>query len=239
MRYAVLERGHRVRPVLAVRIARATDSLGSLTYRAAASVELLHCASLIVDDLPCMDDADLRRDRPSVHVVYGEATAILAAFGLVALAARSMLDLELSSPERDRCVDFQIGLLKVLDVSGLIAGQSLDLTLTGAERDRHRPLMTELKTVPLFELAARAGLILSDVSRAQEAQILSFSRTYGNVFQFCDDWADGEYEDTSEILRKFADLRRCLSSLETGSEDLTQLVDYLDAHTWQTNTRHR
>ena len=91
MRYAVLGAAQRVRPILALRVARLFDAPQDHTLCAAAAVELLHCASLIVD-LPCMDDASFRRNRVAVHIRYGEATAVLAAFGLVALAARSLVE---------------------------------------------------------------------------------------------------------------------------------------------------
>ena len=88
MQYSVLGCGQRLRPILSLRTARALDCEGPNPLRPAAAVELLHCASLIIDDLPCMDNDSVRRNRASVHVQFGEATAILAAFALVALAAR-------------------------------------------------------------------------------------------------------------------------------------------------------
>jgi geranylgeranyl pyrophosphate synthase len=88
MRFAVLNGGQRLRPVLALRIGRLSNADLRLVTRGAVATELFHCASLIVDDLPCMDDEMMRRGQPTVHRQFGEATALLAAFSLVALAAR-------------------------------------------------------------------------------------------------------------------------------------------------------
>ena len=129
MRYAVLGSAQRIRPILALRVARMVQAPCDLSMRLAASVELLHCASLVVDDLPCMDDSPYRRDRASVHVKFGEATAVLAAFGLVALAARSILEPLGCEDYREQLIEFQLALLRSMDCSGLIAGQAMDLQL--------------------------------------------------------------------------------------------------------------
>ena len=127
MRYAVLGSAQRIRPILTMRVARLLGVPCDLTIRAAAAVELLHCASLVVDDLPCMDDSAERRRKPAVHARYGESTALLAAFGLVALSARSVVDCSAGRDDLGRLLKFQIQLLRSLDCSGLLAGQALDL----------------------------------------------------------------------------------------------------------------
>ena len=149
MRYAVLGGGQRLRPILALRVADLLATVTEATLRAACAVELLHSASLIVDDLPCMDNSALRRNRPAAHIQFGEATALLAAFALVGLAARTVADLP----------PFQLHLLRMLDSSSLVGGQALDLALQGPERESQRARVTDLKTVPLFELAVEAGLL--------------------------------------------------------------------------------
>lgn len=90
MRYGVLGPAQRVSPIIAVRLARVFGTPAELTLPIATSVELLHCASLMIDDLPCMNDSCLRRNQPATHVKFGEATAVLTSFGLVALAARTV-----------------------------------------------------------------------------------------------------------------------------------------------------
>ncbi len=241
MRYAVLGCGQRIRPLLALRIARlkygGRNSHANL--RAGASVELFHCASLIVDDLPCMDNEQVRRDRPTVHVRFGEATAILAAFGLVALAARSITELGGSVAERACCVEFQTHLLKVLDVGGLITGQALDLALCGHERERGRALMTELKTVPLFVLSVRAGLLFSGYSACEADALLEFGRRFGIAYQMTDDLLDGEQSDSKLVLEQLDSARYCLRDFGNRSHGLEELVDYLHDRACQDNRSHR
>ncbi len=241
MRYAVLGSGQRIRPLLAIRTGRLMG--GGLkrcaNLRAGASVELLHCASLIVDDLPCMDNEQVRRDRPTVHVRFGEATAILAAFGLVALAARSLTEIDGTGAERASYIEFQTHLLKVLDVGGLITGQSLDLALCGSERERSRALMTELKTVPLFVLSIRAGLLLSGFSAREEEALLAFGRRFGIAYQMADDLLDGEQCDAEPVVAQLESARCCLRQFGSRSHGLEELVDYLHDRTCQDNRSHR
>lgn len=227
IRYAVLGDAQRIRPLLGMRVARLTGADLELSLRACCAVELLHCASLIVDDLPSMDDDRERRGRPATHCVFGEATAILAAFALVALAARIVVDRDCPDALIARRQDFQIRLLSTLDCGGLIAGQSLDLTLEGAIRDSNRVHMHELKTVPLFELAVAAGCTytLGGMPKGLDR----FGREFGVAFQIVDDWMDGEVSDRSDVLHQLDEARGCLGSLGLRGGPLHELIDYLDA----------
>jgi geranylgeranyl pyrophosphate synthase len=229
MRYAVLGPAQRIRPILALRVARLFGENGPLSLRAACSVELLHCASLIVDDLPCMDDSPMRRDQPSLHVKFGEATSVLAAFGLVALAARVLVEIETSPEQHRRLVGFQVKLLRSLDCSGLIAGQALDLQLTNNEYLRTDCRVTELKTVPLFQLAVAAGALFSELDPNEEALLQCFGREFGLAFQLTDDLLDGEPIDMNLIEDKFSTLRAALSPFGPGNRELGDLLDYLHA----------
>lgn len=243
MRYAVLGRAQRIRPVLALRIARLAGADGELTLRAAAAVELLHCASLVVDDLPCMDDESVRRDQPSAHVVFGEPTTLLASFGLVALAARSVVEVRCSPTELSALIEFQIQLLKMLDPDSLIAGQDLDLRLTGEERDAQRTQVSELKTVPLFELAARAGLLFMDGEAMMARGLRRFAREYGLAFQMTDDYLDGEIKEAVAVEAQLSRARACLTPFEPAAGELEQLVEFLHARIHESNRtpnrRHR
>ncbi len=236
MRYAVMSPGQRIRPLIALRVARLLGAESSLSLRAAAAVELVHCASLIIDDLPCMDDEVIRRGRPTVHRVYGEATAILAAFALVALAARSVME----AGPCERALEFQIQLLKVLDVGALIAGQSLDLALKGDLHDAAmRSRLTELKTVPLFVLAVRAGMVSAQVEPFEEALLLRFGRDFGLAFQAADDLADGEEIETDSLNTQLMRARASLSPFASGAHELEEIIDYLNAKVSPENSSHR
>lgn len=225
MRYAVLGSAQRIRPILALRVARMVHAPLDLSLRLAASVELLHCASLVVDDLPCMDDSPSRRDKPSVHVKFGEATAVLAAFGLVALAARSILEPSSLRQHRAGLIDFQLALLRSLDCSGLIAGQALDLQLPGSSSCE----ISELKTVPLFNLAVLAGSLLANLDANEKALLNCFGREFGLAFQMSDDLLDGELANPAPFEEKIGTLRAAVRPFGAASRSLEDLVDYLHA----------
>ena len=219
MRYAVLGGGQRLRPMLALRVARMLNADESVTSRSAASVELLHCASLIVDDLPCMDNDAMRRNRASVHVEFGEATAVLAAFGLVALAAKTVA-------EHTR---FQIKLLSTLDCNSLIGGQALDLALAGENRNRHRSYVTALKTVPLFRLAAEAGCLCPSIPKAERLAVQAFGCEYGVAYQMVDDYLDAETSCADEVADQLERARACIAGFGDRAGHLLEMLDYLNA----------
>lgn len=227
MDYAVMGHAQRLRPLLAMRVGAVCHSDRKLTLRAAAAVELLHCASLIVDDLPCMDNDATRRNRPSAHVAYGESTALLSAFGLVALAARSVLEQVAPEEHWHEQRRFQLSLLRTLDCCSLIGGQVLDLQLTGDRRQQCRDLLNDLKTVPLFVLAIDAGLAYGDQTLA--APLRQFGREYGVALQMTDDYLDGELASRAPLARQFAKTAGCLDVFGPSATPLLELVEYLDA----------
>ncbi len=229
MRYAVLGQGQRFRPVLALRIARLCGQENAHTLRAAAAVEILHCASLIVDDLPCMDDSPERRNRPATHVAFGEPTALLAAFGLVALAARSIVEQPCLPGQLPHLVRFQTALLRTLDVCGLCEGQDLDLRAASCERAQLRDCMNELKTVPLFELAARAGLLFTDPQSRLARALVRFAREFGRAFQVVDDYIDREITDRALVEDRLRRAEQTLAPLAPASAGLLEMVEVLRA----------
>ncbi|GIU80798.1 MAG: hypothetical protein KatS3mg005_4036 [Bryobacteraceae bacterium] len=229
MRYAVLGQGQRFRPILALRIARLCGQENPHTLRAAAAVEILHCASLIVDDLPCMDDAAERRGQPSTHRAFGEATAVLAAFGLVALAARAVVEQPSLPAQLPHLVRFQTHLLRTLDVCGLCEGQDLDLRAADCQRAQLRDCMNELKTVPLFELAARAGLLFTDPQSRLGRTLLAFSREFGRAFQLVDDYLDGEIPGFDPVEASLRRAELTLAPLAPANVELLELVEVLRA----------
>jgi len=229
MSYAVLGTAQRIRPILSLRIARMVQAPADLAMRLAAAVELLHCASLVVDDLPCMDDSPSRRNRPSVHVKFGEATAVLAAFGLVALAARSILEQTCREEYRGRLMQFQLALLRSLDCSGLIAGQAMDLQLPDASPVSPSCDVSEFKTVPLFNLAVLAGSTFANLDANERALLNCFGREFGLAFQMCDDLLDGELADPEPFEEKLSTLRAAIQPFGVASAPLEDLIDYLHA----------
>ena len=237
MRYAVLGSGQRLRPLLTLRVARLLDGDWRRALRAAVAVELVHCASLIVDDLPCMDNDSVRRNRASVHIEFGEATAVLSAFALVSLAARSVADLA--------C--FQMKLLATLDCNSLIGGQALDLELSGEFRERERRRVTDLKTVPLFQLAVEAGLANAPSTTSEREALLDFGAQFGIAYQMTDDYLDGEAADFDRVAAQIDCARDSLQPLGRPAGHLESrpachledMLDYLNAKVWETSRRHR
>lgn len=153
------------------------------------AIELLHTYSLVHDDLPAMDDDDLRRGQPTLHCAFDEATAILAGDGLQAAAFQRLSEIEsLTADQRleiVRVVSLAVGF------NGMVGGQALDLAAeqqhvpVEALRDIHR-----LKTGALIAAAAEAGAICADASRAQRAALVTFARSVGLAFQVTDDVLD-------------------------------------------------
>lgn len=230
MEYATIGAGQRLRPVLALRIARTLGIDSQLTLRAAGAVELIHCASLIVDDLPCMDDETERRGRPTAHVVYGEATALLAAFGLVGLAGRCLLTLPSQASAAAAILSFQKDLLGVLDLAGLCEGQDMDLRFQGEERALLRSRINELKTVPLFELAGRAGSLPLASHSPRSLAAVEFARAFGRAYQLVDDYLDGEIPNRARAVAAIRNARIALDDLPQSTE-LHELLDYLEQRT--------
>jgi geranylgeranyl pyrophosphate synthase len=235
IRYSVFGGAQRMRPILSLRVARLLDAETPAVLRAAAATELIHCASLIVDDLPCMDDAAVRRDRPSLHVQYGESTAILASFAMVALAARCTMDPIVANGSAARLSKFQWNLLGVLDAGSLIKGQALDLAAKAPARSA---AITELKTVPLFELAVEAGGVSSSEYDRCEGQLRGFARQFGLAFQMTDDYLDHELDDAEAALRQIERAGTLARGLGSEGNELMELTNYLDVKITE-NRRHR
>ncbi len=231
MEYAVMGDAQRVRPMLALRLARMLRCENEHTLRAAAAVEILHSASLIVDDLPSMDNELMRRGRPCAHVRYGEAVATLAAFSLVGLAARIVMEVPASEREFARLRRFQLALLRTLDVSSLVGGQSLDLELAGKEscqmRETMRETMNDLKTVPLFHLAVEAACV--GLPLGIPADLACFGRHFGLAFQLTDDYLDGEIADTQTLYELYDRCRETLAPYGAQAEPIHELVGYLES----------
>ena len=190
MRYASLGNGKRIRPFLAVQSGRLFDVPESQLLRSAAAIELIHCYSLIHDDLPAMDNDDMRRGKPSCHIKFDEATAILAGDALQAIAYEVLAD-----PETHRNSDIRTALIKGLAVAsgsrGMVEGQMIDLvsehnvinvsTLTKMQR---------LKTGALISFSCESGAIIGGASDNAKTALLNFSYDLGLAFQITDDLLD-------------------------------------------------
>jgi geranylgeranyl pyrophosphate synthase len=222
MEYAVLGGGQRLRPLLAMRVGRLAGGDAAMVLRGAVAVELLHCASLVVDDLPCMDDEQHRRGRETVHRVFGESTALLAAFSLVALAARQTVEGIADAVELERMVDFQLKVLQVLDCNSLVGGQAADLAGGGSSRQ-----LAEKKTAPLFALAARAGVIGSTLDPVERQAALRFGHEFGVAYQMMDDLHDGDLLQRTPFEMQIDRTRCLLEVFGSRGAGLREMLDNL------------
>jgi geranylgeranyl diphosphate synthase type II len=195
MRYSLLAGGKRIRPVLALATARAigVDPQGVLP--AAAAIELIHTYSLIHDDLPAMDDDELRRGMPTSHVKYGEHVAILAGDGLFAEAMRLYCQRQRGEPER---VVAALGeLVEATGVTGMVGGQYADVTQIDVKDGEARTTdpdalrqMHNLKTGRLIAASVGVVLLLGGVPETARIPYRTFADELGVLFQIVDDILD-------------------------------------------------
>ncbi len=199
MRYAVLGSGKRVRPLLAFAAGEATGAEAQRVERAAAAVELIHAYSLVHDDLPCMDDDVLRRGKPTCHVAFGEATALLAGDALQSLAFQVLVE-EPIAPTPAAQLTMVRTLAGAVGSRGMAGGQAIDLASTGRELT-----LTELehmhihKTGELIRAAVLLGAACGSRLEAEPAGRLDrFAKAAGLAFQVVDDLLDDQ-ADTATL----------------------------------------
>jgi len=192
MHYALTSAGKRVRPVLTLAVAELFGERGAAALDLACAVEMVHACSLVLDDLPSMDDAALRRGRPTVHRVYGEAVALLAALALLnrayALVAESAHRL---SPRRYTSEDMVHHLAAAIGSGGLIGGQALDLLSKPEDADLDLlEYIHSHKTGALFMAAGELGAMAADARRRELEVVARFAKNLGLAFQISDDLLD-------------------------------------------------
>ncbi len=190
MRYAVLDGGKRLRPLLVLAASEAVGGNERAALRAACAVELIHAYSLVHDDMPCMDNDVLRRGKPTVHVQYGEAGALLAGDALQALA------FELLTPDSDNVPEaMQARLCRLLahaaGSAGMAGGQAIDLASVGLKLDENQLRhMHRLKTGALLQGSVLMGVACGDVSAGERQALSDFGAALGLAFQVVDDILD-------------------------------------------------
>jgi len=221
MRHAVLGGGKRLRPFLTLESARLLGLEGQGPLRAGCAVELLHCYSLVHDDLPSMDDDDLRRGRPTVHRAYDEATAILVGDALQTLAFEVLAD-PTTDPDAAVRSELVLGLARAAGLGGMVGGQMLDLSAEGRygeakldEADVRRLQM--MKTGAILTFSVEAGAILGKADTAVRRSLVEYGRALGAAFQVADDILDRE--SSAEALGK-----RTGKDQEKGKATLVDLL---------------
>ncbi len=192
MRYAALGGGKRLRPFLLIQSARLFGVRETDALDAACALECVHCYSLVHDDLPAMDDDAVRRGRPTLHIAFGEATAILAGDSLLTLAFEI-----LSTPGTNEEAATRAALVHLLARAsgwrGMALGQALDLTAEQQSFSLEETVtMQTLKTGALFHFACEAGAVLGHAGDRDRAALTAYARAFGQAFQLADDLLDAQ-----------------------------------------------
>lgn len=192
MRYSTLAGGKRLRPILVIATAEALKSRASNVMKAACAVEMVHTCSLILDDLPSMDDAKMRRGQATAHLVFGEATAILAADALLMeafrLSAENCADVGLPA---DTAAEAVGTLARSVGAEGMIAGQEVDLEIVGKSANFETlEYICSHKTGALFAACVRLGGLLSRARNFELEALENYAKNLGLAFQVRDDILD-------------------------------------------------
>jgi farnesyl diphosphate synthase len=204
IRYAALDGGKRLRPFFTIEAGSMFDAEPSSLLRAAVAIECVHTYSLIHDDLPCMDDDDLRRGRPTLHKQFDEATALLAGDALLTFAFELLADPATHPDPQMRCL-LITSLAKAAGPLGMVAGQAMDMEgaevgsdLIGVTR------MNRLKTGALINFSVDAGALIGCAAEAEKTALSRYAHDVGLAFQMVDDLLDAEgvVRDTGKAVRK-------------------------------------
>ncbi|GJL87549.1 MAG: farnesyl-diphosphate synthase [Minwuia thermotolerans] len=231
MRYALFAGGKRLRPFL---VMTSADLLGvpvENAIRAAAAVEMVHTYSLIHDDLPAMDDDDLRRGKPTCHREFDEATAILAGDALQPLAFKV-----LAEPETDPDAEIRMELVRTLagaiGADGMVGGQMIDLQAATETYDLAQiTRLQDLKTGALISWSVEAGAILGRATKAERSALATYGLEIGLAFQIADDLLDieGDVAQMGKAVAKDADAGKAtfigLLGVEGARNRAAELVD--------------
>jgi geranylgeranyl pyrophosphate synthase len=201
MRYSLLAPGKRIRPLLALAAAETAGGIDDNVRLAAASVELIHCYSLIHDDLPAMDDDDFRRGRPSSHKAFGEATAILAGDALLTLAFDWIAEAGERAEAPERYLRAARALARGAGARGMVRGQARDLGETPPDTLAALEVLHAEKTAALFRAALEVGGLAAGAPPEAVRALARYGEAYGIAFQHADDRDDAEHAHLAEAAR--------------------------------------
>ena len=236
MRHGALDGGKRLRPFLVIAAADMFDCPRPRAVRAGCAVEMIHCYSLIHDDLPAMDDSDLRRGRPSVHKAFDDATAILAGDALLTQAFEILAGKETHPNAEVRCA-LALELARASGRAGMVGGQMIDIyaeqkafDLAGIEE------LQRLKTGALIRFSAIGGGIVGEASEKDVAALAAYAEDLGLAFQIVDDLLDafGETQALGKPVGQDADMDKAtfvkLLGAEGARDKAKSLVSSAKAH---------
>jgi farnesyl diphosphate synthase len=236
MRYTTLGGGKRLRPFLVAESAGLFGVAEMNALRTGAALELIHCYSLVHDDLPAMDDDDLRRGKPTVHVAYDEATAVLVGDALLTLAFEVIADPATHADAKIR-IELSGLLAKAAGVRGMVGGQMIDLEAEKKELNLDEiTLLQQLKTGALIGYGCEAGAVLGSASAAERKALTDYASDLGLAFQIADDLLDveGSVEETGKAVGKDEDAGKetfvSLLGVDGARAEAKRIADRAVAH---------
>jgi farnesyl diphosphate synthase len=236
MRHAAIGGGKRLRPLLVCAAADLFHVDRSRALRVGVAVECIHVYSLVHDDMPCMDDDDMRRGRPTVHKAFDEACAVLAGDALHALAFEVLSDVE-THPDPFVRIELVSELARASGPSGMAGGQMMDLA--AAETEFDLPTVTrlqQLKTGALIGFSVEAGAIMGHVAAEGRTRLRAYARDLGLAYQIADDLLDveGDSEATGKAVNKDRDAGKAtfvsLLGVDRARQQAHMLVDQAVGH---------
>lgn len=230
MRHGALGGGKRFRPFLMIESAALFDVPGEDVLNAAAALECVHCYSLIHDDLPAMDDDDLRRGRPTVHVAFDEATAILAGDSLLTLAFEILARPD-THPEAGVRSELVLSLSRASGWQGMAGGQMLDLAAEGKSQSATEiSRIHALKTAALIACACEMGAIVAEAGQDARASLRTFGQALGLAFQLTDDILDieGDEQEVGKATGKDAEAGKATLVGMLGLEEAKRRIASLE-----------
>ena len=236
MRYTVLLEGKRLRPILCLEICKCLGGNYEQALPVACAIEMLHAQTLIHDDLPCMDNDDFRRGKPTNHKVFGEATAVLAGDALISWGAQTILK-NTTSLDANTRLEILDDYLTAAGANGVIAGQIIDIEMEG-DLQKHSINNLEYihahKTGDLFKLAIIAGARIANAKKEDLQTLENFAKSFGLAFQIADDILDviSDFETMGKTLGKDEKVQKLtyvsMFGLENAKCKLTCLLDECD-----------
>lgn len=231
MHYSLFPGGKRLRPVLVYLAGDIAGAAIESLDNIAVAIELMHCYSLIHDDLPAMDNDDYRRGRLSVHRAFDEATAILVGDGMQGLAYKVLLSTLPSTLAPEVVMQITLELIQASGFAGMVSGQSLDLTdLVGVDVTEERlRYIHHLKTGTLFTSCIKMALLAGNPSEAITTSLCQFAHLLGIVFQMQDDYND-RYADQKSLGKNRASDVANQKTTYAGIMSQQDLLDFIEAY---------
>lgn len=229
MRYATIGGGKRMRPLLTIAACDLFHVDRERSLRVAMAVECVHCYSLVHDDLPCMDDDDLRRGRPTTHKAFDEATAVLAGDGLLTIAFEILAEAETHEDPRIR-IDLVKELASASGAAGMVGGQAMDIAAEETTFDLPATTrLQQLKTGALIAFCLEAGGIMGRATPDQRVSLRGYAHDLGLAFQIADDLLDieGNIEIVGKAVQKDTDAGKSTFGSLLGIDRARQQAEIL------------